>query len=29
MLPPNLFDTVRDRFLAIVNAGKASKVPRT
>jgi mRNA-degrading endonuclease toxin of MazEF toxin-antitoxin module len=29
MLPPNLFDTIRDRFLAIINAVKASRVPRT
>jgi hypothetical protein len=29
MLPPGLFATIRDRFLAIVNAGKARQVPRT
>lgn len=29
MLPPALFATIRDKFLAIVNAGKAHQVPRT
>lgn len=29
MLLPSLLVTIRDRFLAIVNVGKASKVPRT
>ena len=29
MLPPSLFTTIRDKFLAIVDAGKASQVPRT
>jgi hypothetical protein len=29
MLPPGLFATIRDRFLAIANSGKARQVPRT
>lgn len=29
MLPPGLFATIRDKFLAIVNAGKARRAPRT
>jgi hypothetical protein len=28
MLPPGLFATIRDRFLAIVAAGKARQAPR-
>ena len=29
MLPPALFATIRDKFLAIVNSGVARRVPRT
>ena len=29
MLPPNLFATIRDRFLALVNSRAATQVPRT
>lgn len=29
MLPPALFATIRDKFLAIVNSGLARRVPRT
>ena len=29
MLPPGLFAVVRDRFLAIVNSGRAQRVPRS
>jgi hypothetical protein len=29
VIPPGLFATIRDRFLAIVNAGNAQRVPRT
>jgi len=29
MLPPGLFATIREKFLAIINAGKAHQVPRT
>ncbi len=29
MLPPGLFATIRDRFLALVNSGAAGRVPRT
>jgi hypothetical protein len=29
MLPPGLFATIRDRFLAIVIAGKARQAPCT
>jgi hypothetical protein len=29
MLPPALFATIRDKFMAIVNSGAARRVPRT
>jgi hypothetical protein len=29
MIPPGLFATIRDKFLSIVNAGHAQRVPRT
>jgi hypothetical protein len=29
MLPPGLFEVIRDRFLAIVNSGSAQRVPRS
>jgi hypothetical protein len=29
MIPPGLFASIREKFLAIVNAGNARKVPRT
>jgi hypothetical protein len=29
MLPPSLFATIRDKFLAIVDSGQARQVPRT
>jgi hypothetical protein len=29
MLPPALFATIRDKFMAIVNSGTAHRVPRT
>lgn len=29
MLPPGLFATIRDRFLALATAGRARRVPRT
>jgi hypothetical protein len=29
MLPPGLFATIRDRFLAIVNSGSAQRIPRS
>jgi hypothetical protein len=29
MVPPGLFATIRERFLAIVNARNAHQVPRT
>ncbi|MGD0187906.1 MAG: hypothetical protein ABSC25_22025 [Roseiarcus sp.] len=29
MIPPGLFATIRDRFLALVNSRNARRVPRT
>jgi hypothetical protein len=29
MIPPGLFATIRERFLAIINAHNAHQVPRT
>jgi hypothetical protein len=29
MIPPSLFATIRDRFLALVNSRNARRVPRT